>query len=90
MTSKLSLQNRPPFLGLLVVPYLSEPIVQLSAFHTKFLTAGLATNYKLTFATEAAIVGKTKKIKSVGLAILPFRVFSFIPAETDYAGLFRM
>ena len=57
MTSKLSLQNRPPFLCLLEVPYLSEPVVQLSAFHTEFLTAGLATNYKLSPATCAAIMG---------------------------------
>ena len=51
MASQLSLQNRPPFLGLLEIPYLPEPVVQLLAFHTELLTAGLATNYELALAT---------------------------------------
>ncbi len=90
MASKLSLQNQPPFFSLLEIAYLSEPVVHLFAFHTEFLTAGLATNYKLTLATRTAIMGKAKKVKGVDSAILPFRVLSFIPAKTDYAGLLRM
>ncbi|GAJ18061.1 unnamed protein product, partial [marine sediment metagenome] len=84
MTSKLSLQNRPPFLCLPVIPYLPKPVVHLFAFHTEFLTAGLTPNYKLTLAAFVAIVGKAKKVKGVGSTILPFRVLSLIPAKRVY------
>ena len=90
MASELSLQNRPPLFCLLVIAYLSKPVVHLFAFHTEFLTAGLTTNYKLSLSAYAAIMGKAKKVKGVASAILPFRVLSFIPAKTDYAGLLRM
>ena len=52
--------------------------------------AGLATNYILTLTACAAEVGKAKKVKGIGSAILPFCVVSFIPAKTDYAGLLGM
>jgi len=70
MTSELSLQNRPPLFCLLVIAYLSKPVVHLFAFHTEFLTAGLTTNYKLTLATCVAVMGKAKKVKGVGPTIL--------------------
>ncbi len=86
MASELSPQNRPPFFSLLEIPYLSKPVVHIFAFHTEFLTAGLTTNYELTPAAYVAIVGKAKKVKGIGSAILPFCVLSFISAKTDYAG----
>ena len=86
MASELSLQNRPPFFSLLEIPYLSKPVVHIFAFHTEFLTAGLTTNYVLTPAAYVAIVGKAKKVKGIGSAILTFCVLSFISAKTDYAG----
>ena len=90
MASKLSLQNQPPFFSLLEIAYLSKPVVHIFAFHTEFLTAGLMTNYEPSLAAYVAIVGKAKKVKGVGSAILTFCVRSFIPAKTDYAGLLRM
>ena len=72
MAPQLSLQNRPPFFDLPVIPYLSKPVVHLIAFGMEFLTAGLATNYKPTLAACIAIVGKAKKVKGIGSAILLF------------------
>jgi hypothetical protein len=46
MASQFTLKNRPPVFGFLEIAYLSEPVVQLLAFHTEFLVAGLSKKDK--------------------------------------------
>ncbi len=90
VSPELGCQCRPPFLCLLVIPYLSEPIVHLFAFLTKFLPARLTAHNEFTLATFAAKMGKSQKIKGAGLTSLSLRVLSFVPAETDDSRLLRV
>ena len=87
MTSQFSLKNRPPFPGFLVIPYSSQPVVHLLAFHTELLVAGLSKEDKLSLSILTTVVIKSKKIKGIGSAFLPACPFSFKP---DYACLLWM
>ena len=90
MTPQLGLQNRPPLLCLPVIPYFLQPVVHLFALHMELLATGLTTYLEITLTALIAVMGKAKEVKGVGLAFLLISVLTFIPAETDYAGLFRM
>ena len=90
MASQFGLQYRPPFLCFLAIPHVHKPDVHLFAFGTEFLLAGLTAYLKTSFETFIAVMGKSKKVKGAGLAALFVCVLTFIPAETDCAGLFWM
>ncbi len=83
VSTEFGCQCWPPFLGLLVIPYLSKPVVHLRTFLTKFLPARLTAHNEFTLATFAAEMGKTKKIEGIGLASLSLSVLSFVSAKTD-------
>jgi hypothetical protein len=90
VSTEFGCQYRPPFLGLLVIPYLPEPVVHLLAFLTKLLPARLTAHNEFTMATGAAKMGKSQKVKGIGLTSLSLGVLSFIPAEADGSRLFRV
>ena len=90
MSTEFGCQSRPPFLGLLVIPYLSEPIVHLFAFLTKLLPARLAAHNEFTPATGATEMGKPQKVKGIGLTSLSLCVLSFVPAEADGSRFLRV
>ena len=86
--TKLGCQCRPPCLCLLVIPYLSKPVVHLFAFLTKFLPARLTAHNEFALPARSAVMGKPQKVKSVGLAPLSLCVLSFVSAKTDGSRLF--
>ena len=90
VSTEFGCQYRPPFLGLLVIPYLPEPVVHLLAFLTKLLPARLTAHNEFTMATCAAKMGKSQKVKGIGLTSLSLGVLSFVPTETDVSRLLRM
>ena len=81
--AKLGGQCRPPCLCLLVIPYLSKPVVHLFAFLTKFLPARLTAHNEFTLPARSAEMGKAQKVKGVGLPFLSLRVLAFVSAKTD-------
>ena len=90
MSTELGCQCRPPVLCLLVIPYLSEPVVHLRTFLTKFLPARLTAHNEFTLAAGAAKMRKSQKVKSVGLTLLSLGVLTFVPAKADGSRLFSM
>ena len=71
VTSQLRLQRWPPLLKLRCTAYLSEPYIHLLARFAKLLGTGLTTQCRITFAVLAPVMGKTQKVKGVGLMVLP-------------------
>ena len=90
MSTEFGYQRRPPFLGLLVVPYLSEPVVHLNYLMPELLPTRLSDHYEVTLAALAAVMGKAKEVKRVGLAALSFCVFTLILAKADSSRLLGM
>ena len=90
VSSEFSCQGRPPFLGLLVIPYLPKPVVHVRTFLTKLLPARLTAHNEFTPATCAAEMGKPQKVKGIGLTSLSLGVLSFISAEIDGSRLLRV
>ncbi len=64
-------QRRPPFLKLRSAAYLPEPFIHPLACLTKLLGTGLATQCRITFSTLSPIMGKTQKVKGMGLVVFP-------------------
>ena len=90
MASELRTQDRPPFLGLPIVPYLPEPSIHLLARDTKLLPTGLAKKDELALSVQTAVMGEAQEIKRVGAAVLLAGAFSFKAAEADHASLLGM
>ena len=90
MASQFRLEDRPPFLCFLIVPYFPEPVVHLFAFHTELLVTGFAKKDEFPISVLTTVMSKSKKIKGVRPALIPDCVLSFKPAKTDYASLLWM
>ena len=88
MAAELRTQNRPPFLGLPVVPYLPEPGIDLPTLDTELLPAGLAKENELALSVLTAVMGEAQKIKGIGAAVLLAGVLSFKAAEAENTSLF--
>ena len=71
VTSQLRLQRWPPLLKLRCAAYLPEPYIHLLARLAKLLAAGLTTQRRITFAAPTPVMGKTQKVKGMGLVVLP-------------------
>ena len=71
VTSQLRLQRWPPLLKLRCAAYLPEPYIHLLARLAKLLATGLATQCRITFAAPTPVMGKTQKVKGMGLVIFP-------------------
>ncbi len=71
VTSQLRLQRWPPLLKLRRAAYLPEPYIHLLTRLAKLLATGLATQCRITFAAPTPVMGKTQKIKGMGLVVLP-------------------
>ena len=71
VTSQLCPQRWPPILKLSRAAYLPEPYIHFLARLTKLLRTGLATQCRITFTTPTPVMGKTQKVKGMGLVVLP-------------------
>ena len=71
VTSQLRLQRWPPLLKLRCAAYLSEPYIHLLARFAKLFGTGLTTQCRITFAALTPVMGKTQKVKGMGLVVLP-------------------
>ena len=71
VTSQLRPQRWPPILKLSRAAYLSEPYIHFLARLAKLLRTGLATQCRITFTTPTPVMGKTQKVKGMGLVVLP-------------------
>ena len=71
VTSQLRPQRWPPILKLSRAAYLPEPYIHLLARPAKLLRAGLATQRWIPFTTPTPVMGKTQKVKGMGLVVLP-------------------
>ena len=71
VTSQLRLQRWPPLLKLRCAAYLPEPYIHLLAHLAKLLATGLTTQCRITFAAPTPVMGKTQKVKGMGLVVLP-------------------
>ena len=71
VTSQLRLQRWPPLLKLRCAAYLPEPYIHLLARLAKLLRTGLTTQCGITFAAPTPVMGKTQKVKGMGLVGLP-------------------
>ena len=71
VTSQLHPQRRPPFLKLRGAAYISEPFIHPLACPAKLLSTGLTTQCRITFATLTPVMGKTQKVKGMGLVVFP-------------------
>ena len=78
VTSQLRLQRWPPLLELRCATYLPEPYIHLLARLAKLLATGLATQCRITFAAPTPVMGKTQKVKGMGLVVLPVRPASLL------------
>ncbi|MDH4238185.1 MAG: hypothetical protein OEW48_01345 [Phycisphaerae bacterium] len=69
VASQLRPQRRPPFLKLRSAAYLSEPFIHPLACLAKLLRTGLTAQCRVTFATLTPVMGKTQKVKGMGLVV---------------------
>ncbi len=71
VASQLRPQRRPPFLKLRHAAHLPEPFIHPFACLAKLLGTGLTTQCRITFSTLSPIMGKTQKVKGMGLVVFP-------------------
>ena len=71
VASQLRPQRRPPFLKLRSAAYLPEPFIHPLACLAKLLGTGLTTQCWITFSTLSPVMGKTQKVKGMGLVVFP-------------------
>ncbi len=90
VTSQLRLQRWPPLLKLRCTAYLPEPYIHLLARLAKLLGTGLATQHRITFAAPTPVMGKTQKVKGMGLMVLPVSPASLLSFQVDDTSLLRM
>ena len=78
VTSELRLQYGPPIFEFHSAAYFPEPYIHLLARLAKLLRTGLATQCRITFAAPTPIMGKTQKVKDVGLMVFPVNPASLL------------
>jgi len=71
VASQFRPKRRPPFLKLRRAAYLPKPFIHTLACLAKLLCTGLTTQCRITFSILTPVMGKTQKVKGMGLVVFP-------------------